>query len=267
MAIDLPPKLWVPPAPAIIRPASPEIIAPVLGITMLAQMSMVRARRADGSSLSSYNTLAYQGIDLKTSEASSYTFASKALGTEDPNRHIIVGYAHHDGNLTVSTLSCTIAGVAATTRAELHYVSGGDKIWIAFFEAAVPTGTSGDIVTTTDHAVASPCISWYSVNMPSGVASASSSGSSATAGTPNCSFAIPANGFALVASANKRTVDNAHSINDSFTEDGETYANGANFDINFACSQRAVVGSATANVTSTWASSGQASVILGASWQ
>lgn len=46
MALDLPPaaKLWVPPKPAIIRPA-PDIIAPVLGITMLARTSLVRAKR------------------------------------------------------------------------------------------------------------------------------------------------------------------------------------------------------------------------------
>lgn len=46
MPLDLPPaaKLWVPPKPAIIRLA-PDIIAPVLGIAMLARTSLVRAKR------------------------------------------------------------------------------------------------------------------------------------------------------------------------------------------------------------------------------
>lgn len=39
-----PPKLWVPEAPAIIRPA-PDLIRPALGLTMLARTSFVRQRR------------------------------------------------------------------------------------------------------------------------------------------------------------------------------------------------------------------------------
>lgn len=72
-----------------------------------------------------------------------YTFAAMSFGTASADRYLIAGFI--GGVTTVRTVSSvTIGGVTAT---ELYYVANGATA-AAFYIAAVPTGTSGDVVIT-----------------------------------------------------------------------------------------------------------------------
>ena len=91
------------------------------------------------SAAASFLTTAANGSTLTT-----YTFSSQTLGTAVADRHII---AQVCGSVTGTDgiASVTIAGVSATlVKQELHTANTDDvnSIWIA----AVPTGTTGDVV-------------------------------------------------------------------------------------------------------------------------
>lgn len=77
-----------------------------------------------------------------------YTFSGRSLGTASSNRYIIVTIGGATGNRTIS--SVTIAGVTAT---EIGQATGQDVGSSAYstsgiYIAAVPTGTTGDVVVT-----------------------------------------------------------------------------------------------------------------------
>ena len=68
------------------------------------------------------------------------TFSSQSLGTASGDRYIVVGVTGEAGTTTVSSL--TVAGVSATNVIVKQQSFTTAEIWIA----AVPTGTTGDIV-------------------------------------------------------------------------------------------------------------------------
>ena len=75
-----------------------------------------------------------------------YTFSNRAFGAADANRLVIVcGVMRGAGTLTISSI--TIGGVAATVAVEGRNTSNGTtSAFIAY--AAVPTGTTGNVVIT-----------------------------------------------------------------------------------------------------------------------
>ena len=79
------------------------------------------------------------------SDATSHTFPGVSFGAPAAGRQIIVALAYTHGNLTVPTI--TIGGVAATIdQARIGIVGSVGRAIIA--RAAVPTGTTGDVVVT-----------------------------------------------------------------------------------------------------------------------
>lgn len=88
-----------------------------------------------------------------------YTFSSASLGVADTNRHIVV-VTGSDGNDGDETTAVTVAGVSATKIVQAVGPSGNggnSAIWIA----AVPTGTTGDIVVTYDAGQLASAIAVY----------------------------------------------------------------------------------------------------------
>ena len=76
------------------------------------------------------------------------TFSGVPLGVEHATRHIVVGVASGNSN-TVYPSSVTVAGVSATLLAQTSTASTlNTSLWIA----AVPTGTSGNVVVTNPSA-------------------------------------------------------------------------------------------------------------------
>ena len=74
---------------------------------------------------------------------SPHTFTSMSLGAAAADRKILVALGTNRFAATIS--ACTIGGVSATLVRAQSQINGGT---VAFFIAAVPTGTTGDIVMT-----------------------------------------------------------------------------------------------------------------------
>lgn len=128
--IDLPPKIWMPPKPAIIRAwKREELSAEHRGLIVIGGLR--------ASALWTYNT-------ATQTNQSTFTATGVPFSTASARRHIIITFrcGNLTGNFNAPT-SCTIGGVSATKAFQFptgtsltHY-----QIWIA----AVPTGTSGTI--------------------------------------------------------------------------------------------------------------------------
>ena len=98
-------------------------------------------------------TLSFRASGSSTSDLTTYTFAGVDIGTAATNRHVVVGVQGSGG--TARTLSSvTVAGVTATILVEATDTGGGGEDHVALVIAAVPTGTTGDVVVTWSGAFA-----------------------------------------------------------------------------------------------------------------
>ena len=90
-------------------------------------------------------TVSYTDNPVSTADLTTYTFSSAALGTAAADRIIVVSVTTKaSGGAARTVSSLTIGGVSGTEIAAL--TTGG--VNIAMWYAAVPTGTTGDIVVT-----------------------------------------------------------------------------------------------------------------------
>ena len=81
-------------------------------------------------------------------DATVYTFSTQDIGTAGANRHVIV--LIHAGDLSGSTgiSSVTVGGIAASSAVTHGDTIAGTSFTTAIFIAAVPTGTTADVVVT-----------------------------------------------------------------------------------------------------------------------
>jgi len=120
----------------------------------------------------SYRTHAEDFTDLTT-----YTFASQDIGTASATRYVVVTvFGRHTAAFTFS--SVTVAGVSATSVVE--QANAGSRLGI--FIAAVPSGTTGNVVVTASGGIVRCGIGVYALYDLS----------SSTAITTNSSTASPA---------------------------------------------------------------------------
>jgi hypothetical protein len=91
-----------------------------------------------------------------TGNLTTYTFSARALGAAVSDRYILVGAAWREGaSADRSISSASIGGVSATIwTPNSHSTANG----VCIFGAAVPTGTTGDIVITFNAANSRCCI-------------------------------------------------------------------------------------------------------------
>lgn len=88
-------------------------------------------------------SVVYQTNVGSTSDLTTYTFTAAAIGTASPNRAVVIVAATVGAALrTISTV--TIGGVSASLVKQQTQGFSDTEMWIA----AVPTGTTGDIVVT-----------------------------------------------------------------------------------------------------------------------
>lgn len=159
------PALELPPKPAIVRPASLDYhvrrVKKLLPGPMRSDLAMpwLAGAFCKGSALP---TVAFKGTAYGTVNASSYTFSSKDFGTAAASRRIVV--ANSQSHLTANINNpnaCTIGGVTATLvfASPPSTGSGSYQLWIA----AVPTGTTGNIVISRAADMGFMGIAWWAV--------------------------------------------------------------------------------------------------------
>jgi hypothetical protein len=88
--------------------------------------------------------LAYQTTAVDTSDASTYTFTTQAIGTASATRFVIAGFIGAGGTIG-NYSSCNIGGSAAT---QLGVNNGVTQCKVAFYGRTVTSGTTATIDVT-----------------------------------------------------------------------------------------------------------------------
>lgn len=143
-----------------------------------------------GTVLTYQNNYAQEG-----SNQNPVTFSNADFGTEAADRYIIVGYSTRNDSRTIN--SVTIGGVSATILVQ----QGDGNTTTGMAIAAVPTGTSGDVVVAlSGQADAHYLGVWSATGLASAtpVATATSSGNGSDAGAQSFTMNTDANGFVIV---------------------------------------------------------------------
>ena len=143
-----------------------------------------------GTTLTYQNNYAQEG-----SNQNPVTFSNADFGTEAADRYIIVGYSTRNDSRTIN--SVTIGGISATILVQ----QGDGNTTTGMAIAAVPTGTSGDVVVTLDGTADAHYLGvWAATGLASAtpVATATSSGNGSDAGAQSFTMNTDANGFVIV---------------------------------------------------------------------
>ena len=130
MWADQPPKLWLPPKPAIIRQASPDLRKAVSFLVAPLILGKVGPP----------TTVAWTYSNQTNSPSAAFNWGSVPLGAASLGRHILVVIGW-DG--AVTSTSVTVGGVAATQLLINHVSQTRQAIWVVPF----PTGTTGALIT------------------------------------------------------------------------------------------------------------------------
>lgn len=151
-----------------------------LAVTQLIGFGARRAAPAGSSPAVSY--VANGG---KESPSSTDTYSAQSLGAAASDRYIILGYY---GLVLGAAPGCTIGGVSATNVRTFT----DSTVVCALYIAAVPTGTTGDIVFTSSAANRQNWVAWRATGLTSATAAATADTGSTATGT---SFAVTAGGI------------------------------------------------------------------------
>jgi len=146
---------------------------------------LMQAKVLPGANEVATKSIFYLNRYIQTTNTTTYTFASCDIGTASADRRVIVG-AHMYGGTSRTLTSATIAGITATELTSDASSTSNTLLLIA----AVPTGTTGDIVLTWSGSCAGSGVSvWYATGLSSdtpvaaargGITSPVSSGSLST---------------------------------------------------------------------------------------
>lgn len=143
-----PPRLWVPPKPAIIKTENVEfsknLLAMPLSLGLIAQKN-VAARTVTYRTSQAFGTL-----------ATSFTVTSAAIGTASSDR-IVVVIASTSNSIAIT--SCTLAGAAMTKAAASPAGTGSTAI----FYLSSTSGTTATVVASTGGSTTRACIGVYTV--------------------------------------------------------------------------------------------------------
>lgn len=140
-----------------------------------------------------------QSADATSAGASSWTFTGQNVGTAAADRKIIVIAMGRKAGASVESLTgVTVGGVTATqvvktTRSGA--AGGGAANAIGIYEAALPSGTTGDVVVTFSGNVGRCIVSLFRAT---GIdASHASAADNAAAEDPSASINVPVGGIAI----------------------------------------------------------------------
>ncbi len=154
-------------------------------------------------------TRSFQATTFNGTAQTTYTFASQNIGSASANRYVIVAVALYYGPArTIS--SVTVGGVAATVIPNGVTVSNTFTYRMAFYIAAVPTGTTASVVVTASGACDACAISvWsaYDLNSATAVDSDNDTGGPSPLSAPSVNTS--ADGFLLAAGTYVRNTGTA----------------------------------------------------------
>lgn len=137
----------------------------------------------------SYTDTAQDATDQTT-----YTFSARSLGAADSARYIVVGVGARNEAVAIS--SVTIGGVTASSIVSLE--SSPTRAIAALYGAAVPTGTTGDVVVTFASAGAlNCCIALYRLLGYSTTAYATGTDNTIASNLLSTTIDIPSSGAAI----------------------------------------------------------------------
>lgn len=159
---------------------------------------------------------AHDAADLTT-----YTFASQNLGTASSDRYILVAVNSRAlGATAFNASTVTVQGISATQIVNASSTSTNSTM-AAIWRAAVPTGTTGDVVVTLNKSALRCSVALYSAT---GIDAAANDTDTSTANPGAVSIDIPADGFAVACNAAGTTTTFATWTN--LTEDYEQLTEG-----------------------------------------
>lgn len=198
-----------PPKPAIIRAADAALLRPRLLVpaersraVLPGILALPMAAGAAAAAAAAISHVAYQGI---TDDLTTYTFSDLAFGEEAEDRRLVM-FVSGRSNASRSINSASIGGVSASnvvtatvTGASTNQSRGAIRI------AAVPTGTSGDVVVTFSGSMLRAAVSLYRiVGLSSSTANNTANGSiggTGNSGDKTLQIDVPAGGVMLAGAA------------------------------------------------------------------
>lgn len=129
-----------------------------------------------------------------TADSNSYTFSSQSLGTADADRYIVVSAIARKAGAGFTLTGITVGGIEADIVKQVtNTITNSDCA--ALVIAAVPTGTTGDVVVTWSTTVLRCAIGmWRLVGIESAIPYDSDS---STAADPSVALDVLENGVAI----------------------------------------------------------------------
>lgn len=143
--------------------------------------------------------LTFQTSTGSTSNLTTYTFSSVAIGTAATDRLVIVAVYWESGSGSISLASGTIGGVTADIS-----ITRSGSIACALMTARVPTGTTATITVTLSGGATKCAIGVWSAT---GVVSATpdATGDDVGAGSVSAQMTVPESGFLIAAAVSAAT--------------------------------------------------------------
>lgn len=171
------------------RISRPLAIALIVSVALLSFAGAPRETHAAA-------TIDFLQSAVATPNIQTYTFSSQNLGTAAADRYIIVYASGRDsGTSATSITEVTVGGVTATEVVQTSNNPTNSTV-AGLFIAAVPTGTTGDIVITFNTSMVSGA---YAAYRATGIEATATDVATSTpaSGDPSTTIDITAGGFAI----------------------------------------------------------------------
>ena len=207
------------------------------------------------------SSLAYADYDEDTVDRSTYTFTSMGLGAADSDRFILVAVQGAESGVTTSyaPTSVTVGGQSATKLLNAG-VQDSDFNVYSLWRAAVPTGTTGNVVVVWSRTIANCSAATLRLIHATGTVSDSDTTAGSDPETTG-SLTLPSDGVGLACGGGWETTGGGGPTH-SWSGSGavtELWDQANGFSGNSGCSIDAT-GTVTLN------SSGDYAVVLAATW-
>lgn len=225
MVLDLPPPLWTPPKPAIVRPAEVSLLRPgafrpmtraerravIADLVGSKRLTPAEAKRAmllvpvvGWAAGGGIETFSYLTNATSPADETNYSFGSLSFGAAAADRYLVgaVG-ALQTASGAISLSSATIGGVSTTIVVQINHVGNGSVV-AALCIALVPTGTSGTVTVNWSDEMTSCGVALYRITgLGSPTPQDTGSDNTPSSGLVDVSLSTPSNGC-LIAMSQQR---------------------------------------------------------------
>lgn len=207
---------------------------------------------ARSSTAASSPAVSYVSSNGRESPSSTDTYTAQALGAAASDRYIIVGYY---GLVLGAAPGCSVGGVSATNVRTFTDAT----VTCALYIAAVPSGTTGDIVFTSSAANRQNWVAWRATGLTSATAASQADTGSTSTGV---TLSVTAGGIIVGFSATNLS-SSTNITWSGVTEDAEGTTTNTRYG-----GGSAVAGSTNASysVTATYTGSTNGPRLIAATW-